>query len=97
MFAFERPINESFKYANTQSKGTLVERMEMAEQKDKQEQVQSQSAQKQNPNVSPQLLAESSDTLMDLLLARPEFNPIAPAQRNRKRKKRKAQHQELKF
>jgi len=97
MFAFERPINESFKYANTQSKGTLVERMEMAEQKDKQEQVQSQSAQKQNPNVSTQLLAEPSDTLMDLLLARPGFDPIAPAKRNRKRKKRKGQQQELKF
>jgi hypothetical protein len=97
MFNYHRAIGESFQYANTQKNGSLEERLVMAGQKDKQEQVQSQSAQKQNPNVSPQLLAESSDTLMDLLLARPEFNPISPALRNRKRKKRKAQHQELKF
>ncbi|WP_431294150.1 DUF5712 family protein [Pedobacter sp. P26] len=97
MFGFERPISESFKYANTQSKGTLAERMKMAEQKNKQQMVQSPSAQKQNPNVSPQLLAEPSDTLMDLLLARPEFDPLAPALRNKKRKKRKGQQQELKF
>lgn len=97
MFAFQRPINESFKYANTQKNGNLEERLAMAGQKDKQEHLQSIPTQKQNQNVSPQLLAEPSDTLLDLLLARPEFDPISPALRNKKRKKRKTQQQELKF
>jgi len=97
MFAYQRAIGESFQYANTQKNGNLEERLAMAGQKNKQEHVQSIPAQKQNPNVLQQLLTEPSDTLMDLLLARPAFDPISPALRNKRRKKRKGQQQELKF
>ncbi|QDW25248.1 hypothetical protein FFJ24_010680 [Pedobacter sp. KBS0701] len=97
MFAYQRQNRESFTYANTQKNGNLEERLAMAGQKDKQEKVRAVSAQEQNQNVSPQLLAEPSDTLLDLLLVRPEFDPISPALRNKKRKKRKTQQHALKF
>ncbi|MGN8055198.1 DUF5712 family protein [Pedobacter sp. 22163] len=97
IFNYQRAVGESFQYANTQKNGNLEERLVMAGQKDKQEKVQSIPAQEQHPNVSSQLLAGPSDTLLDLLLARPEFDPVSLALRNRKRKKRKGQQQELKF
>lgn len=97
MFNYQRQISERFTYANTQKNGNLEERLAMAGQKDKQKKVQAASAQEQISNVSPQLLAEPSDNLLDLLLARPEFDPVSPALRSRKRKKRKTQQQELKF
>ncbi|QNR86787.1 molybdopterin-guanine dinucleotide biosynthesis protein MobB [Pedobacter riviphilus] len=97
MFDYRRTIGESFQYANTQKNGDLETRLTMVGQKDQQEKVQAVSAQEQHPNVSPQLLAGPGDTLLDLLLARAAFDPVSPALRNRKRKKRKTQQQELKF
>lgn len=97
MFAFERSLAESFRYANAQKNGNLEERLSMAGHLNRHEQIQVVSIQEQNLNVLPQLLAKPVDTLMDLLLARPDFDPPALASRNKKRKKRKGQHQELKF
>lgn len=96
MFAFQRPVAESFSYANSQKNGNMEERLNMADQKNKQVEIQACLAQEQKLNVLPQLLASPSDHLLDLLLARPDFDPLAPVQRNRKRKKRKAQ-QEIHF
>lgn len=97
MFGFERPVGESFQYFNTQKNGNLEERLMMARQKATGEHLHPFLAQEQNQNVLPQLLTEPSDTLLDLLLARPDFDPISPALGNKKRKKRKMQQQEIKF
>jgi len=96
LFGFERPVSESFKYANTQKNGSLEERIAMAGQKENNMHQQSVSVQERNLNVLPELLASPADTLMDLLLARAEFDPLAPVQQKKKRKKR-YQHSELKI
>lgn len=96
MFAFQRPVAESFSYTNNQKNGNLEQRLSMADQKNKQVEIQAGLTQEQKLNVLPQLLASPSDHLLDLLLARPDFDPLAPIKRNKKRKKRKAQ-QEIYF
>lgn len=97
MFGFERPVGESFAHANAQKNGNLEERLNMAGQMSKQQQVQGVSAQERNGNSQELLRAAGTENLLELLLARPDFDPPALALRNKKRKKRKGQHQEIKF
>ena len=97
MFDFRRPITESFDYANTQAKSSLEQRIALAEQISVQRDKQAHLVQEQNGNTQKLLREPAAENLLELLLARADFDPLAPIPRNKKRKKRKGQQQDLKI
>lgn len=96
LFGFVRPVTDTFRYANAQANGGLTERMAVAEAERKGER-RSQKLSLEVPKQRLGLATERSDTLLDILLARPDFDP-APALKKKKKRKRNTQPQsELSF
>jgi len=100
-FGFNRPVSETFKYANTRANGSLAERIAMAAttmqnngdgtsrqkrfERDEERELQSDYHGKEHGN------------LLEIALAKPEYDaPMLPGKK-KKRKKRKGQDQGLNF
>lgn len=99
LFNFTRPVSETFRYANSQANGGLADRLAMQEEKWREE---------QKANLNPAkiqglefgYLAESvSDgtTLLDTLLAKPDFDSGPVLKRKKKRRKGILPQSELSF
>lgn len=96
MFGFSRPLGDTFQYVNAQVNGTLAERMVMQEELLRTKQAgyvpkKDQSFEIGNP------AQKDSATLLETLLAKPDFDPTPIVKRKKKRKKGAGQESGLSF
>lgn len=98
MFNFTRPVAETFRYANAQSNGGLAEKMAMMEQKGQHE-CAAQGLPSKHQGLEVNLAApKTTETLLDILLAKPDFDPATSSvKRKKKRRKGSQQQSELSF
>lgn len=101
LFGFDRPVSETFKYVNTQANGSLAERLGMAGSEAQKggkgnihEQKEAWSLEKEGKH---DYHARDHGTLLEITLAKPEYDPPILPGKNKKRKKRKGQDQGLNF
>lgn len=89
-FDFDRPISETFKYANTNAKGNLKERLEMRTKHSQSKSAQPNRAMEPKQELPKDYLKLSEPTdYLDILLEK-EFNdPLAPGLKKGKRRKKK--------
>jgi hypothetical protein len=100
LFDFNRPITDTFRYANTQVNGTLAERMAMDAEKTKEKLTgKTELNQKDQILSSPDQSIENhlneTTSILDILLAKADFDPAAPVRRKKKRKKTVQSSQQL--
>ncbi|NQX38415.1 hypothetical protein SAMN05421820_101435 [Pedobacter steynii] len=94
MFDFSRPLTDTFRYANTLANGGLAEKLALREEKGKMDQasrdlgLELKSLVKMDVNTS---------TLLEVLLAKPDFDPVPALKKKKKRKKGAQQQSELSF
>lgn len=90
-FGFERPLSESFQYVNAQVNGSLAERIAMQGRVNQ----AAHSNNEQHASVGNEKILpkeqERSENLLDLLLARPDYDPLAPMPKKKRRRKGKDQ------
>lgn len=100
-YDFVRPVSETFRYANTQVNGSLADRLAMASEKLTSEGERHFPHQDQERRTEMVDIEDTHDKmqagLLDTLLAKPEFDPLAPSGKKKRRKKRKGQDQGLNF
>jgi len=89
LFGFQRGLTETFAYANAQKNGSLEERLAMQEKI-----VSGERKNDREITPTPELQETESTSLMDLLFAKADYDPVNN-QLNKKRKKRKGQQQDL--
>lgn len=101
LFGFTRPVSETFKYANTQANGGLAERLEMAgreaQKSDKGDIRYQKEAWSLEKEGRPDYHAEERGSLLEITLAKPEYDPPMLTGKKKKRKKRKSLDQGLSF
>lgn len=96
MFGFSRPITDTFRYANAQVNGNLSERIASQEEKHSEQVVHGLSSKYPSLKVGSPVKSDTS-TLLELLLANPDFDPAPALKRKKKRKKGAQQQSELSF
>lgn len=97
MFGFTRPITETFRYANAQVNGGLAEKLVVLEEKRREEQKANALPAKDHGLESDVPGQSHTLTVLDMLLAKPEFDPPPALKRKKKRKKVAEQQSELNF
>lgn len=102
LFGFDRPISETFKYANTQANGSLAERLGMAGSEAKksgkgniQDQKETWSMEKEGKHDYH--AKDHHGSLLEITLSKPVYDPLMLPGKKKKRKKRKGQDQGLSF
>lgn len=99
LFNFTRPVSETFRYANTQANGGLADRLAMQGKRGREE----QNANLKLPNDLGLEFGYSEErasdgvTIMEVLLAKPDFDSGPALKRKKKRKKSSIQQSELSF
>jgi hypothetical protein len=100
-FNFIRPLPESFKYANIQAKGSLAERIAMAAELVRgsgSETIRQQNfKQHLEGQVEDRFRANDHVSLLDIVLAKAEYDPQMLPGKKHKRKKKKVQGQGRNF
>ena len=96
MFDFNRSISDTFRYANAQINGTLAERMAMQEELSGVKQANDLLSKSQGFETGVTAQRETS-SLLDLLLAKPDFDPAPSLKKKKKRRKGTQQQSELSF
>lgn len=84
MFGFERPVNQTYSYANTQKNGSLEQRLDLQRETTK-ELPQARQDETQHINTS----------LLDMLLMKADYDPLSNFKRKKKRRKSKGNDQHL--
>lgn len=84
MFGFERPLNQTFKYANIQKNGSLEQQLDLHRKTGKE---LPQSAQNEVPQIDASLL--------DMLLMKADYDPITNLKKKKKRRKSQGTDQHL--
>lgn len=93
-FSFQRPVSETFSYANTNAKSSLKERLEMRTSTNKPKTPQSEKQTEPKHEVSYSYLKLPEPTnYLGLLLEKQEADPLGTALK-RKKKRRKSKSQE---
>lgn len=93
MFNFTRPLTETFEYANAMVNGSLEERIAVHADKNRIEPGWHQDT-NQDKRVGT---VQSESTLLDILLAKADFDPPPAPKRKKKRRKAAQQESELSF
>lgn len=100
-FGFNRPVSETFKYANTQANGSLTERIEMAARNAVSTGAGTVQQQAIDWNVGKEtdygLHGKVQVSLLEVALAKPEYDPLMLPGKKKRRKKRKGHDQGLNF
>ena len=92
-FGFDRPVSETFKYANTQAKGNLQEKLDMQKEPGREKPFQSESM-KEESQTTYLKLPEPTNYL-GLLLEKEYSEPLGTGlKKKRKRRKHKSQDNE---
>ncbi|RBQ06816.1 DUF5712 family protein [Pedobacter miscanthi] len=98
-FDFKRPLTDTFRYANTQANGSLAERMVLAGQQNETGDRNTgpgteKNTERERLEIKGFFNAVESG-ILDLLLEKPDYDPLNPALQKKKRRKGKTQSQEL--
>jgi len=91
-FGFQRPITETFKYANAQAKGNLKEKLAMREQGNTKQQTYTPTQPQEKEKTY--LPATEPTNYLGLLLEKQEFDPIGTGLKKRRKRKQKSQGNE---
>lgn len=98
MFGFNRPISDTFNFSNSKVNGTLAERLADLEKKHENDQPADGSL--KLPYLEAQSLPANGHvnaSLLEVLLAKPEFDSAPSLKRKKKRKKGRGQEAGLNF
>lgn len=96
MFGFSRPLTDTFQYANTRAKGRLVDRLALQGELTRAKQLDHEPAKDQRVEKdSP--AQKDAPTLLEALLAKPDFDPAPSVKRKKKRKKGIGHQSEISF
>ncbi|MBB6271896.1 hypothetical protein HDF26_002353 [Pedobacter cryoconitis] len=98
LFGFTRPLTDTFHYANTMVKGGLAERLALREEQRIAEQATDGFSKDHSLEFSPADRMKANGTsLLEVLLAKPDFDASPAIKRKKKRKKGSQQQSELSF